>query len=114
MATTKMSRQNVSEISEASEADFFDFGEPEVMPVEISNGKFLYLKEPCAEDLMHIAEINDNSKLTEIEATLQTICILHSPQDGGKKLSMRDAKRLTARQLKKIGEAMGLLLGSNE
>ena len=108
MATSKMSRQGGDgEIIETESTGFFDFGEPEVMPVEVTAGKFLYLKEPCAEDLMHIAEINNNNKLSEIEATLQTICVLHAPQDGQKKLSMRDAKKLTARQLKKIGEAMG-------
>jgi hypothetical protein len=92
----------------------FDFGEPEVIPVEITEGKYIYLKEPCAEDLIQISEINDDDKLSEIEATLQTICVLHMPTNGGKKLTMKDAKKLTARQLKKIGEAMGSLLGSNE
>ena len=115
MATSKMSRQGADDdVIETESTGFFDFGEPEVMPVEVTAGKFLYLKEPCAEDLMHIAEINNNSKLSEIEATLQTICVLHSPQNGDKKLSMRDAKKLTARQLKKIGEAMGQLLGADE
>jgi|TARA_B100000085_G_scaffold79282_1_gene71405 hypothetical protein len=114
MATSKMSRPAAEEVSAGDTTSSFDFGEPEVVPVEISEGKFLYLKEPCAEDLIHIADINDDEKLGEIEATLQTICILHAPERGGKKLSMRDAKRLTARQLKKIGEALGTLLGSDE
>jgi len=115
MATSKMSRQ-VSEpnFADISSDSFFDFGEPEVLPIEIVPGKFLYLKEPCAEDLIHIAEINSNDKLSEIEATLQTICVLHAPQEGQKRLSMRDAKKLTARQLKKIGEGMGQLLGTDE
>ncbi|UYE97252.1 hypothetical protein [Cyanophage S-TIM54] len=114
MATSKMTRSSVEETAAAEVNNGFDFGEPEVVPVEIATGKFLYLKEPCADDLMAIAAINDDQKLTEIEATLQTICILHSPEVGGKKLSMRDAKRLTARHLKKIGEAMSVLLGSDE
>ena len=114
MATSKMSRQPEADSVDSGASDFFDFGEPEVLPVEISVGKFLYLKEPSAEDLIHIAEINENDKLSEIEATLQTICVLHAPQGGGKKLSMRDAKKLTARHLKKIGEAMGVLLGTDE
>jgi len=114
MATSKMSRQADGAIVEQSDFDGFDFGEPEILPVEISAGKFLYLKEPSAEDLINIAEINNNDKLSEIEATLQTICVLHAPQDGGKKLSMRDAKKLTARHLKKIGEGMSVLLGADE
>ena len=69
---------------------------------------FCILKSP----VLKILSIS--RKLGEIEATLQTICILHAPEAGGKKLSMRDAKKLTARQLKKIGEALGSLLGSDE
>jgi len=114
MATSKMSRPGTEENSALDTTGSFDFGEPEVIPVEISKGKFLYLKEPCAEDLIHISDINDDKDLGEIEATLQTICVLHAPESGGKKLSMRDAKRLTARQLKKIGGALATLLGSDE
>ena len=93
--------------------DGFDFGEPEVIPVEIAKDKYLYLKEPCAEDLIKISEISENTKISEIEATLQTICILHAPQDGSRKLSLRDAKRLTAKQLKSIGKSLSILLGDD-
>jgi hypothetical protein len=113
MPSSKMSRPG-AEDAQVDSFDSFDFGEPDVIPVEISKGKFLYLKEPCAEDLIHIAEINDNEKLGEIEATLQTICVLHHPEEGGKKLSMKDAKKLTARHLKKIGDALATLLGGDE
>lgn len=114
MASSKMSRPGAEMDAETELYGGFDFGEPEVVPVEISPGRFLYLKEPCAEDLIQISEINNNDSLGEIEATLQTICVLHSPDNSGKKLSMKDAKKLTARQLKKIGEAMGDLLGGDE
>lgn len=114
MPTNKMSRpSSEAEIVTVNEVSEFDFGEPEVVPVEISKGKFLYLKEPCAEDLIIISEINSNEKLSEIEATLQTICVLHSPENG-KRLSLKDAKKLTARQLKKIGGALATLLGTDE
>ena len=114
MPTSKMSRHSSEgEIVTVNEISEFDFGEPEVVPVEISNGKFLYLKEPCAEDLISISEINSNEKLSEIEATLQTICVLHAPENG-KRLSLKEAKKLTARQLKKIGSALSSLLGTDE
>lgn len=113
MPSSKMSRPGVEEDQESS-FENFDFGEPEIIPVEISQGKYLYLKEPCADDLINISEINSNEKISEIEATLQTICVLHYPQNGGKKLSLRDAKKLTARHLKKIGEALNTLLGGDE
>ncbi len=113
MATSKMMKPGEEE-SSSGFMEGFDFGDPEILPVEISAGKFLYLKEPCAEDLIQISEINSDTKLSEIEATLQTICILHSPTEGGKRLSLKDAKKLTARHLKKIGEAMSVLLGVDE
>ncbi len=114
MPSSKMSRPGAEAGEQLDISSDFDFGDPEVIPVEVSEGKYIYLKEPCAEDLIHISDINDDEKLSEIEATLQTICVLHMPVNGGKKLTMKDAKKLTARQLKKIGEAMGTLLGSNE
>ena len=114
MPSVKMNRPDSGPGSVIEINDDFDFGNPEILPVEITPGNFLYLKEPCAEDLIKISEISENEKITEIEATLQTICILHCPQNGGKKLSLRDAKRLTAKQLKKIGESLSLLLGSDE
>ena len=114
MPTSKMTRPADTEVISPMESNDFDFGEPEVVPVEIANGKFLLLKEPCAEDLIVISEINSNEKLSEIEATLQTICVLHAPDSNGKKLSLKDAKKLTARQLKRIGEALASLLGTDE
>jgi hypothetical protein len=113
MPSSKMSRPGVEE-DQVNSLENFDFGEPEIIPVEISQGKYLYLKEPCAEDLINISDINSNEKISEIEATLQTICVLHYPQNDGKKLSLKDEKKLTARHLKKIGEALNTLLGGDE
>lgn len=114
MPTSKLARPNSdTEVITINDSSDFDFGEPEIVPVEIASGKFLYLKEPCAEDLIVISDINSNEKLSEIEATLQTICVLHAPTEGGKRLSLKDAKKLTARQLKKIGEALSSLLGTD-
>ena len=93
------------------EDDFFDFGEPEVLSVEISAGKFLTLKEPSANDLIEISRVSENKNISEVEATLQTICILHVPDVGRRRLSLKDAKRLTARQLRKLGGAINELLG---
>jgi hypothetical protein len=107
----------MSRASTASEVDItspYDFGDPDVIAVELAPGKILYLKEPSAEDLIEINSISDNKNVDEIEATLQTICILHSPEEGFQRLTMKDAKRLTARQLKKLGKAINELLGLNE
>jgi hypothetical protein len=110
MAISKMSR--VSHDEEVGfEDDAFDFGEPEVIPVEIAPGKFLCLKEPSADDLIEISRISEDKKISEVEATLQTICILHSPSPGQKRLTLKDAKRLRARQLKMLGGAINQLLG---
>jgi hypothetical protein len=116
MPISKMSRDGNASLApmEEEEANIFDFGEPEVISVELSSGKFLTLKEPSASDLIEISKISDNKSISEVEATLQTICILHSPAPGGRRLTLKDAKRLTAKQLRKLGEAINLLLGLNE
>lgn len=110
MAISKMSRGS-QEDTASFEEDSFDFGEPEVIPVEISPGKFLCLKEPSADDLIEISRISEDRKISEVEATLQTICILHSPSSGQRRLSLKDAKRLRAKQLKMLGQAINQLLG---
>ena len=112
MAINKMSREASPVPSRIEdEDDYFDFGEQEVISVEISPGKFLTLKEPSANDLIEISKVSDNKNITEVEATLQTICILHAPVAGKRRLSLKDAKRLTARQLRKLGAAINDLLG---
>ena len=112
MAISKMSREASPAPSRVEdEDDLFDFGEPEVVSVEISPGKFLTLKEPSANDLIEISKASDNKNISEVEATLQTICILHAPDAGKRRLSLKDAKRLTARQLRKLGVAINDLLG---
>jgi hypothetical protein len=110
MAVNKMSRVTQDEVT-AFEDTGFDFGDPEVIPVEITPGKFLCLQEPSADDLIQISNISEDKKISEIEATLQTICILHSPAAGERKLSLKDAKRLRAKQLKMLGQAINQLLG---
>lgn len=90
----------------------FDFGEPEIISVEIAPGRFLSLQEPSADDLIEITKISQDKSLDEIQATLKTICILHSPEPGGRKLTLKDAKRLRAKQIKMLGQAINELLGS--
>ncbi len=111
MAISKMSREPSASVNQAEDDDIFDFGEPEIIPVEVSPGKFLTLKEPSANDLIEISKISDNKNISEVEATLQTICILHVPDSGKRRLSLKDAKKLTARQLKRLGSAINELLG---
>jgi hypothetical protein len=94
--------------------DEFDFGPAEIISVEIAPGKFLSLHEPSAEDLIEITSISNDEKLDEIQATLKTICILHSPENGGRKLTLKDAKRLRAKQIRLLGEAINQLLGTDD
>jgi hypothetical protein len=113
MAISKMTRESQAETGSSTELedDLFNFGEPEIIPIELAPGKFLCLREPTASDLIEISKISDNKNISEVEATLQTICILHSPGVGERRLSLKDAKRLRPRQLKKIGEVIETLLG---
>jgi hypothetical protein len=97
----------------ATESVFdFDFGEPEIISVEIAPGKFLSLQEPSADDLIEITKISDDKTLDEIPATLKVICILHSPERGGRKLTLKDARRLRSKQIKLLGNAINELLGT--
>lgn len=101
------------ETTAADAGSDFDFGEPEIISVEIAPGRFLSLQEPSADDLIEITKISNDKLLDEIQATLKTICILHSPEPGGRKLTLKDSKRLRAKQIKMLGDAINQLLGSS-
>lgn len=110
--TSKSMREIESTIQEVM--DDFDFGPPQVISVEISPGKYLSLQEPSAEDLIEITAVSRDEKLDEIQATLKTICILHHPEPGGRKLTLKDAKRLRSKQIKLLGDAINELIGTSE
>lgn len=113
MALTSKSLREI-ESSVQDSVDEFDFGPPEIISVELAPGKHLSLQEPSAEDLIEITAISKDEKLDEIQATLKTICILHHPEPGGRKLTLKDAKRLRSKQIRLLGEAINQLLGTNE
>jgi hypothetical protein len=107
-----LSSKSIREIEQvASDSDDFDFGEPEIIAVELAPGKYLSLHEPSADDLMEITRISKDKAIDEVEATLKTICILHTPDPGRRKLTLKDAKRLRSRQIRMLGEAINTLLG---
>lgn len=109
-----LSGKSLRAIESLTEAPLdFDFGEPEVIAVEIAPGKFLSLHEPSAENLIEIDKISEDKDLNEIDATLKTICILHKPDEGGRKLTLKDARKLRAKQIKALGVAINTLLGND-
>lgn len=93
MALTPKSLRELETVAADSVSEF-DFGEPEIIAVEIAPGKFLSLQEPSADDLIEISNIGKDKSIDEIQATLKTICILHSPEPGGRKLALKDAKKI--------------------
>lgn len=112
MALTSKQMREIETHSIESSSEF-DFGEPEIIEVEIAPGKFLPLGEPSAEDLMAISRIeSDKGKGGEddIEITLKIICILHSPAAGQRKLTLKDAKRLRPKQIGALSEAVKVLV----
>jgi hypothetical protein len=111
MALSSKSMRELETVATESVFDF-DFGEPEIISVEIAPGKFLSLQEPSADDLIEITKISDDKTLDEIPATLKVICILHSPERGGRKLTLKDARRLRSKQIKLLGNAINELLGT--
>jgi hypothetical protein len=114
MALSSKSLRELETTAAQSADDDFDFGDPEIISVEIAPGKFLSLQEPSAEDLIDITKISSDESIDEVQATLKTICILHSPEAGNRKLTLKDAKRLRAKQIKMLGEAINELLGGSE
>lgn len=110
-----LSNKSLRDIESLAEAPLdFDFGSPEVINVEIAPGKFLSLHEPSAEDLIEIDKISKDKEINEIDATLKTICILHMPTEGGRKLTLKDARKLRAKQIRALGETMRGLLGNDQ
>lgn len=97
--------------TEVVDEEDFDFGDPDVVEVEIHPGKFLSLREPSADDLIAIEKVSNDTKLDDIEQSLAVICILHQPEEGKRKLSMKDAKRLRSKQIRKLSEAIEGLMG---
>lgn len=119
MAITKLSKPGLNKV-EADVLDTavseFDFGEPEILTVELSSKVSLSFREPRAEDAIKLREFETKNKnASDIESTLFTICLLHYPQEGQGKLTIKDARRLSTKQLKKIGKVLNqLMVGDDE
>lgn len=116
MATAKLTRPSLEAVE--SNNDFinsdYEFGTLREISVDVSPSISLTFKEPTAEDFLKLQEFENSSNVSDVETTLFTICLLHVPDSGKKKISMREAKKLSARQLKKIGEALKFLMNDEE
>ena len=68
MATSKMTRESsgITVTSTEIDDDLFNFGEAEIIPVEVAPGKYLCLKEPTASDLIEISKISDNKNIFKL------------------------------------------------
>lgn len=119
MAITKLSKPGLKQIEAEvlgpESASEFDFGEPEILTVQVSDSVSLSFREPRADDAIKLREYElKNKNVSDIESTLFTICLLHYPQEGQGKLTIKDAKRLSTRQLKKIGLVLNQLMAGEE
>jgi hypothetical protein len=113
MATNKMGREGFipgADSSDGIEDDLYDFGGPQVVAVELSPGKFLSLREPVVSELAEIEKLSSKSS-SETDTVAQTICILHDPEPGRRKITLREARKLTASQIKKLSDPISTLLG---
>lgn len=116
MASSKMTRETSgisSGFNEDLEDDLYNFGDPQVISVELCPGKYLSLKEPMISELSEIEKISSKSN-SESDTIAQTICILHAPEPGFRKITLKEAKRLTAGHLKLLNEPIAKLLGINK
>lgn len=113
MPTSKMGRPEAQENLDQTglNADYYDFGEPEILSVELRPGLTLALKEPTAEGLIALSKITDDRGVDRITATLEALCFLHHPLDGQPRLTMKSAKKLRPKQLELLGDVVANLLG---
>lgn len=88
----------------------YDFGSPEIIEVEVSNGVVLRFREPDVEDLLKLSEIEKEAEGNQIMQTIQTICLLHTPTESQSKITMKEAKKMRVQDLKKIGNAIATLV----
>lgn len=88
----------------------YNFGDPEIIEIEVSGGVVLRFREPDVEDLLSLTEIEKETQGNEILQTLQTICLLHTPEPPHNKITIKEAKRLKVQDLKKIGKAISGLV----
>ena len=107
MALQKQSRPSNHEVYSGQE---YDFGDPNLIEIVVSNNISLTLREPDVEDLLALNEIEKNAQGNQILQTLETICLLHTPDSSRNKITMKDAKKLRVQDLKKIGEAINKLV----
>jgi hypothetical protein len=119
MAITKLSKPGLkqieAEVLDSGHQSEFDFGEPEILTVQVSPKVSLSFREPKADDAIKLREFEmKNKEASDIEATLFTICLLHYPQEGQGKLTIKDAKRLSTKQLKKIGMVLNRLMAADD
>jgi hypothetical protein len=92
----------------------YDFGEPDIVEITVSNGVVLRFREPDVDDLLTLTEIEKESAGNEILQTIRTICVLHTPDEHQSKITLRDAKKLRVGDLKKIGDAIKKLISFEE
>ena len=113
MAASKMTREGLGTsngFNESLEDDLYNFGDPKVISVELCPGKYLSLREPMISELAEIEKVSAKSS-SEADTLAQTICILHAPEPGVRRITLKEAKRLTAGHLKLLNDPVAELLG---
>jgi hypothetical protein len=96
-----------------TESGEYDFGSPSIVEVEVSNNVTLRFREPDVDDLLRLAEIEKECGGNEIMQIVQTICLLHTPSESQSKITLKEAKKIRIKDLKKIGKAITNLVNFN-
>ena len=97
------------------EDSLYDFGGPEVVSVEVAPGKFFSLREPVTTELITIDKMSRQTPApSDVEITAQILCLLHEPEPGKRKITLNETKKLTSRQLTKLGKQISVLLGQEK
>lgn len=112
---TKSTRPATLDISSLDSQDEYDFGEPEVVSVQITPTLSMSFREPTVADFTKIEEFISDSK-KETEMLTKVMCLLHVPDPGRSKLTLKNASKLRGPQIRHISDVLlpMITLGENK
>lgn len=105
----KTSRPEPQILEDRETLDEYDFGQPQLHSIRFTDKLTLSFREPTATDL---GKIEDFMKATEkeVDMLIKTICLLHEPDPGRPKLTLKNAQKIHGDQLKSIAKTLAPML----
>jgi hypothetical protein len=102
--STKPLQVGTKEVEESTFEDY-DFGLPEVFPIELTPTLTINVREPTVTDFARIEELVKETK-KDTEMLVKVLCLLHVPDEGRPRLSVKNAMKLRSSQIKKVSKIL--------